>query len=335
MGRWARALLVLSMLLWTGLTGAAGWRALRGAPGEPVYAAGAMYDVAAPGAGREVRALAPDEMTSLANGTQLHAPVPLQRVRVVSRQAVPEYAQAAGVDRRARSLDVDTPRRATSPTQSAPVIVLDPGHGRGDPGAVHYLPDGRWDVTEAQSNLRNAELLRDELQALGYQVYLTRDGEGAGPGRPLPRQFIVSDLFARVGLARAVDADLYVALHGNGAVVKSISGPETWYCGKHREGAANERLARLLQQAMMDALYEYGYAPPDRGIKEDAAQHHSGDFCQFVVTRETEVPAALIEFLFLTNDDDARVLADDRAHVLLAKHLARAIDEFLRERAGQ
>ena len=80
----------------------------------------------------------------------------------------------------------------------------------------------------------------------------------------------------------------------------------------------------------MDGLHEYGYFPPNRGIHEDAAAHHSGDFCQFVVTRETSVPAALLEFLFLTNDDDARVLVDARAHVIMARHVANAIDAFMR-----
>jgi N-acetylmuramoyl-L-alanine amidase len=250
---------------------------------------------------------------------------------------VPQHALAAGIDRRVRPVNPDDPRRTERPAGDARgVVVLDPGHGRGDPGATHYLGDGsgRWDITEADSNLLNAELIRDELTALGYEVYLTREGEGRGPGRPLPRSFIVSDLFARVALSAAVDADVYLAIHGNGAVVKSISGPETWYCGKHEEGAANRRLAEMVQIAMMDALREYGYEPPDRGIKEDAESHHSGDFCQFVVTRETEVPAALLEFLFLSNDQDAAVLVDRRSHELLAKHVAAAIRAFLDEREG-
>jgi N-acetylmuramoyl-L-alanine amidase len=85
----------------------------------------------------------------------------------------------------------------------------------------------------------------------------------------------------------------------------------------------------------MDALHEYGYFPPDRGIKEDAEAHHSGDFCQFVVTRETEVPAALLEFLFLSNDADAAVLVDPRSHELMAHHVAVAIDAFMEERRGE
>jgi N-acetylmuramoyl-L-alanine amidase len=117
------------------------------------------------------------------------------------------------------------------------MIVLDPGHGRGDPGAVHHVKGtGRVDVIEAESNLRNALLIRDELVAMGYDVYLTREDAGRGPGVPLARQFIVSDLYARVALAKAVEADAYRAIHGNGATVTSISGPETWYCGKHEEG---------------------------------------------------------------------------------------------------
>jgi N-acetylmuramoyl-L-alanine amidase len=249
----------------------------------------------------------------------------------------PKYAAGAGVDPRVKPVNRDDPRRgAEEAAQVRGVVVLDPGHGRGDPGATHYLDDGsgRWDITEADSNLLNAELIRDELVAMGYEVYLTREGEGRGPGRPLPRQFIVSDLFARVALSSAVDADVYLAIHGNGAVVQSIRGPETWYCGKHEEGAANRRLAEMVQTAMMDALDEYGYDAPDRGIKEDAQSHHSGDFCQFVVTRETEVPAALLEFLFLSNDDDAAVLVDRRSHELMAKHVAAALDAFLQERAN-
>lgn len=54
-----------------------------------------------------------------------------------------------------------------------------------------------------------------------------------------------------------------------------------------------------------------------------------------MVTRETPVPAALLEFLFLSNDADARVLVDDRSHVLLAQHVAAALDRFMQERNAQ
>jgi N-acetylmuramoyl-L-alanine amidase len=318
--------LVAVMALWTAFTAVAGWYAWRGTTGSRASAenatspAGYVESEDASAIGNET----PQPGTAAATGK------PTSVARPVPREAV-----SGGFDDRVRAANGEVTRNRNVARSAKGVVVLDPGHGRGDPGAVHYRSDGSYDVTEAASNQLNAELIRDQLIALGYDVYLTREGAGRGPGGPLPLQFIASDLYRRVQLAASVDADVYLAIHGNGAVVKSISGPETWYCGMHREGAANERLATLVQQAMMDALHEYGYYPPDRGIKEDAESHHSGDFCQFVVTRESAVPAALLEFLFLSNDADAAVLVDRRAHELLAAHVAEAIDVFMRERRGE
>lgn len=348
MSPWAKRMLVAAMLVWSALTVGAGWYALRG--GGPASAAdrGAQAraepasvqsseSLSASAASRLRAARTSDNPSGDSGSARTSADSGVAPTAVARLHPDPVDASQAGGGPKVQSLNPDGPRNTPPPNAgSKGVIVLDPGHGRGDPGATHYLPDGsgRWDITEAKSNQQNAELLRDDLTAMGYEVYLTRDGEGQGPGAPLPLQFITSDLYARVGLAKAVDANLYLAIHGNGASVPFLSGPETWYCGRHEAGAANEKLALLVQQAMMDALHEYGYFPPDRGVKEDAQSHHSGDFCQFVVTRESPVPAALLEFLFLSNDDDARVLVDDRSHVLMAKHVAEAIDQFMRERAA-
>ncbi len=348
MSRRAKAILLAGMLGWTVLTMAAGLYAVGGlqAAGGSAGASAGARAVAATGTAF-ARTPAPITRTPGAGATPTAAsagPTP-EATPTSSKDAhstperaratpypypEPDYAQSAGGE--GDAIDSDGRMPSARDAASRPhkgVVVLDPGHGRGDPGAVHYLADGKANVLEADSNLRNAILIRDELAAMGYDVYLTRDGAGRGPDGPLAQQFIVSDLLWRAQLAAAVDADVYLALHGNGATVTSISGPETWYCGQHQQGSANQRLAAMVQQATMDALHEYGYFPPNRGIMEDAERHHSGDFCQFVVTREAVVPSALLEFLFLTNEDDARVLADDRSHQLLARHVAAAIDRFL------
>jgi len=338
--RWSFALLVATMSVWTVFTAYAGWQAFTGLGETPSAEAedytAATLDVAAPGSVRHIRSLTDDEAAALRAGQPLDTGPRPASTRSLTTRPVPKLAQSAGVDRRVKPVDSFEARKpATTGTQHVRgVVVLDPGHGRGDPGAVHYWPDGTY-LTEASTNLRTAHLLRAELQALGFEVYLTREDEGKGPGRPLPRQFIISDLLWRASLAEAVDADVYLAINSNGASVKSIRGPETWYCGKHAQGSANERLATLIQQAMMDTLREYGYQAPDRGLKEDARSHHSGDFCQFVVTREAGMPSALTEFLFLSNEADARVLADDRSLQILARRLAGAIDTFMTEHYGR
>lgn len=339
MAGWVKALLLGCMLGWTGLTIAAGWFAVLGAAGGGASAQKAESTPAATSVARTpgseaTRSSRTVEPTPEASATPI-ATATLGSTAIPRQDAPPRYAQSAGADGGAAESDVGGVGvfRDAALTAAKGVIVLDPGHGRGDPGAVHHMPDGTPNVLESESNLRNAQLIRTELLAMGYDVYLTRDDAGRGPNGPLVQQFIVSDLLWRVQLAAAVDADVFLAIHGNGASVTSISGPETWYCGKHEQGSANEKLAAMVQGAMMDALHEYGYFPPDRGIMEDAERHHSGDFCQFVVTRENTIPSALLEYLFLSNDDDARVLADDRSHVVLARHVAEALDSFLTDRS--
>lgn len=344
-----KPLLLGVMATWTLLTAAVGWYAVSGAlsasstGGEARATANAATQRVAPesaaaGAHTGPTAAATPRAGPSRTGavrTPAAGAIPPSRPPGGRVQPAPAFAQSAELEA-GLSGDVSSlrGRDAQDAARTPPkgVVVLDPGHGRGDPGAVNYLEDGSVGITEAASNMRNASLLRDELAAMGYDVYLTRDDAGRGPGGGLGRSFIIDDLLWRVQLSAAVDADVYLALHGNGALVTSISGLETWYCGKRKGGSDNARFAAMIQRAMVEALREYGYFPPDRGIMEDAERHDSGDFCQFVVTRETSVPAALLEFLFLSNEDDGRVLRDDRSHVILAKHLARAIDEFLASR---
>ncbi|HWQ27404.1 MAG TPA: N-acetylmuramoyl-L-alanine amidase, partial [Dehalococcoidia bacterium] len=212
------------------------------------------------------------------------------------------------------------------------VVVLDPGHGNGDPGAVHHGPGGEADLTEQQVTLSVAQHARNALEAMGYDVYLTRRTAGIPPLGPLTHAFIITDLFSRVTLARAVGADVYVSIHANGSPYGFHRGTEVWYCGKSELGEANRALAELLLQGMLHGFRTYGYDAVDRGLREDAESRTGGEWCPLVVTRESPAPSALVELLFMTNDDDARVLADERARRLVGRGIARAIDQFLVDR---
>jgi N-acetylmuramoyl-L-alanine amidase len=223
-------------------------------------------------------------------------------------------------------------RRAPTPQPHRQTIILDPGHGRGDPGAVHHLPDGEVDLTEAEANLDIAEDLRHFLEAKGYDVYITRSGFGkplASGG--LTQALISGDLMSRVRLAGAVDGDVFISIHNNGSPHPAQSGTEIWYCGENRYGAESARLAGLVLDAAVQGLKDYGYDTVRRGTQEDSTVHRSGGFCEFLVTREVQMPAVLTEILFLTNDADAAVLKDPLAREAVADRVAQAIDTFLRE----
>jgi len=224
-------------------------------------------------------------------------------------------------------------QRPPTPQPHRLTIILDPGHGRGDPGAVHHLPDGEVDLTEAEANLDIAENLRRFLEAKGYDVYITRSGFGKPPAPgPLSQALIVRDLMRRVRLAGDVDGDVFISIHNNGSPHPTQSGTEIWYCGEHRYGADSARLAELILDAAVQGLADYGYQTLRRGTQEDSTVHESEGFCQFLVTREVQMPAVLTEILFLTNDADAATLKDPLAREAVADRIAQAIDAFLQER---
>lgn len=224
-------------------------------------------------------------------------------------------------------------QRQPTPKPHRPTVILDPGHGRGDPGAVHYTADGTVDLTEAEANLSIAGNLRRFLEEKGYDVYVTRDGFGkrlsSGPLAPV---MITADLFSRVHLASAVDGDVFVSIHNNGSTNPNQSGTEIWYCGESKFGGDSAHLADLVLDAAVDGLNQYGYSTVRRGTQEDSTVHQSAGFCQFLVTREVQMPAVLTELLFLTNDADAAVLKDESAREAMAERIADAIDQFMRER---
>jgi N-acetylmuramoyl-L-alanine amidase len=220
-------------------------------------------------------------------------------------------------------------RSQPTPQPHRQTIILDPGHGRGDPGAVHHAADGQTDVTEADVNLDIADNLRHFLENEGYDVYVTRSGFGKPLALgPLTPSLITGDLMNRVGLADAVEGDLFISIHNNGSPNPEASGTEIWYCGQNTFGEQSARLAGAIYDAAIQALAGYGYDTVQRGTQEDATEHSQG-FCQFLVTREVQMPAILTELLFLTNDADAAVLKDPLARESLADHMAQAIDEFL------
>ncbi len=223
-------------------------------------------------------------------------------------------------------------RTGPTPQPRRPTVILDPGHGRGDPGAVHHAADGQVDLTEADANLNIANKLRDFLEQKGYDVYVTRSGFGEplAPG-PLSQSLISHDLMDRVGLADAVDGDVFISIHNNGSTNPGQSGTEVWYCDQNRFGTQSARLARLVFDATVLGLKDYGYDTVPRGVQEDSTAHNSPGFCQFVVTREVQMPAVLTETLFLTNDADAAVLKDPAAREAVAGRVAQAIDTFLKE----
>lgn len=164
----------------------------------------------------------------------------------------------------------------------AQVIVIDPGHGGGDPGGTGL------GLEEKSIVLDTSERFRDLLQADtedttgggSWTTYLTRDSD----------QFI--ELAARSAYANSLDADRFLSVHANAFGTASANGTETFSYSATGTGA---NLRNLIQEEMVSA-----WQLTDRGNK-------TGNFS---VLRNTAMPAELHELGFVTNSVDAEKLGD-------------------------
>lgn len=192
-----------------------------------------------------------------------------------------------------------------SPPSSARghTVVLDPGHGGSDSGAVGYTGIREKDVALAVS-LRTEELLR----RAGAEVIMTRtedvDVSHAGSSAS-------QELQARVDVSLAhPEAELFLSVHCNSFTNPEAHGMETYYYPKTD---ADERFATLLNEELAAAGGLY-----NRGVK----------YARFYLLRHTEIPASLVELGFLSNPDEEALLADGDYQATLAQALFHAIERY-------
>ena len=166
-------------------------------------------------------------------------------------------------------------------------VVIDPGHGGPDPGAVGIRGLRESDVV-LDVSLQVAALLR----ARGVTVNLTRTRE------------VDVDLPPRVSLANRSGANAFVSIHANALSMSrpDVNGVETFFFSDPRSA----RLAAYLQQQMMAV----SGGSPNRGVRRG----------RFFVIRRTTMPSALVEMGFVTGAIDAPRLAtaDHRRRLALA-----------------
>lgn len=221
------------------------------------------------------------------------------------------------------------------------VVVVDPGHGGIDPGAVSRSPR----MLEKDIVLQVAEQMVRELNAAPtVRAHLTRDRD----------EFVA--LGERVRRAEALRADVFVSIHVNGCAARSAKGAEVFFLslGGATDASAKElealenrpavhedpligeiadlpfavdliqtdtiQRSSLLAEVMLDVLVEDRLAA-SRGVRQ----------ANFAVLRSVRVPSVLVELGFISNPEDARNLASESHRQSLGKSLARGLLTFRRD----
>ena len=175
-------------------------------------------------------------------------------------------------------------------------VVIDPGHGGPDPGAI-----GIGGIRETDIVLEVSKLVKDLLSDKGVKVMLTRKNE------------VDLDLPPRVSFANKMDADVFVSIHANASRGKrrDINGLETFYFRGWR--------GRLLAKRIQKQILRVSPGSPDRGVKQG----------RFYVIKNTKMPAVLVEIGFLTGRLDARRLEKAAHRKRIAYAISKGILEYL------
>ena len=200
------------------------------------------------------------------------------------------------------ALVADEPARLTIAAAGRPLVVLDPGHGGIDPGAVAH------GVLEKSINLPVALAAGEALQSAGVAVVLTRRQDR--PALAANRFIVVDDLRYRAWLARHLGASLFISIHTNSEPTGTVSGPIMYYIAGR---VPSYHLAQDLAHAFRIQL---GKTPEIRPIRQ-------------LVLLETPVPGATVEVGFLTHHLDARRLITPAYQHALGSAIARGVLTYL------
>ncbi|MDD2233559.1 MAG: N-acetylmuramoyl-L-alanine amidase [Desulfitobacteriaceae bacterium] len=176
-------------------------------------------------------------------------------------------------------------------------ILLDPGHGGKDPGAI-----GQTGSYEKINNLAIALVLREILTKAGAEVILTREKDIS----PAINYSVTADLQARVDLAAEYNPDLFISIHNNAALNSELKGTSVYYSLANSQYSESQKLADKILSSVIKIV-----GTSDLGVRT----------ANFYVIANTSMPAVLIEAAFISNPYEEARLQNDT----FRKNLAAAI----------
>jgi N-acetylmuramoyl-L-alanine amidase len=252
------------------------------------------------------------------------------------RVVVDVYGASRPIARSEQPFEGDEGRDSRLAMDLRPIrkVVIDPGHGGTDPGAI-----GIKGLREKDVNLKLARKLGTRLEALAFEVAYTHTGQGT------------LDLEERTAVAESEGGDLFISVHANAARRKGARGLEIYYLDANDENhdldvAARENgisleevdslqrtlarlrvgeasrhskeLASIVHAEVKGGLAERYRGMPDLGVKTGP----------FYVLFLSSMPSILIEAGFVTNREDSALLRNDDYLNLLADRIALGLSRY-------
>ncbi len=188
-------------------------------------------------------------------------------------------------------------------------ILIDAGHGGMDGGA-----SSKSGTLEKNINLNIALKLKDNLQKIGYEVIMTREGDAVvylsnGTIRSRYRE----DLKKRCDLKKSSNCDMFISIHLNYFTQSKYSGAQVWY-SNYKDSVI---IASILQKNLR----------LDLDVSNNRVQKPAKD--AYKILRENDImPSVIVECGFLSNYEEEQKLKADEYQEKIANSISKSIDEF-------
>ncbi|MDE6712746.1 MAG: N-acetylmuramoyl-L-alanine amidase, partial [Lachnospiraceae bacterium] len=186
-------------------------------------------------------------------------------------------------------------------------IIIDPGHGGADPGKV-----GINGALEKDINLQMAYILKEQLEAEGFYVILTRTSDEI-PGSENGDITKVQDLQNRIRMIAEEDPLLVISIHQNSYPQESVRGAQVFYYETSEEA---RQLAECIQRQLILAA--------DDGNHRQAKGNTS-----YFLLKKTPVTTVIVECGFLSNWQEAALLQQEDYQRLMTGAIVDGILEYL------
>ncbi len=204
-----------------------------------------------------------------------------------------------------------TPGVTEKPVAGSGLVVIDPGHGGSDPGALGYK-DGEVYLRESDANLDISLKLYSFLKEKGVNVAMTRTTD------------VYVGLKERAEYANNLNASLFICVHNNSATTSAAHGSMVYYFTgagdeqtKEQFGITSKELASLIHEEIIEHGGRY-----DRKI---------ADGSKFVVLYSTNMPAILAECAFISNDEERELLNTDGFRAKIAEGICDGVIKALKQ----
>lgn len=190
-------------------------------------------------------------------------------------------------------------------------IVIDPGHGGADGGA-----SGKNGIKEKEITLKMSKKVREYAEQAGAIVHMTREKDedlAAKETKGLSRRKS-EDIRNRLAFIHEQEADFFVTIHLNAIPDGRWSGAQTFY---YPQFPQNEHLAKMIQEEIKGNLQNTDRTP--LAINN------------IYLLKHAEVPGALVEVGFLSNDKERQLLEDSKYQEQMATSIYQGMLRYIVE----